>query len=81
MTLTNIKNYLEHQITYSWYLNAAIDYGTSGKFIDCEVNGHNLKIIWEEMGQRLEAVIAWFTEYTLEQLYDIWMESDWEEVK
>lgn len=30
---------------------------------------------WEKMGERLEIVIDWYTEYTLEQLYNIWMEA------
>ncbi len=74
MKLENIKNYLNEKITNSWYANAAIDYGITGKFIDCEAIGNNLKIIWEEMGERFEMVVDWFTEYSLEQIYNIWME-------
>ena len=74
MTLANIKNYLNEKITNSWYANAAIDYGITGKFLDCETIGHDLKIIWEEMGERLEMIVSWFAEYTPEQIYDIWME-------
>ena len=36
--------------------------------------GNDLKIIWEEMGKRLEMIVEWFTEYTPEQIYNIWME-------
>ena len=74
MTLENIKNYLNNKITNSWYKNSEIDYGITGKFLDCEINGHNLKIIWEEMGEHFETVVSWFNEYRLEQIYDIWME-------
>lgn len=74
MTLVNIKNYLEQKITNSWYKNAEIDYGITGKFLDAEITGHDLKIIWEEMGEQLEYIIAWFSEYTPEQIYNIWME-------
>lgn len=74
MTLTNIKNYLEQKITDSWYKNSEIDYGITGKFLDAEIIGNNLKIIWEEMGEQLEMVVSWFTEYTPEQIYNIWME-------
>ncbi len=74
MKLSYIKNYLNEKITNSWYRNAAIDYGITGKFIDAEIINNNLKIIWEEMGESLEMVISWFGEYTPEQLYNIWME-------
>lgn len=74
MTLANIKNYLNERITNNWYRNAEIDYGITGKFLDVESIGNNLKIIWEEMGERLEMVVSWFTEYDMEQIYNIWME-------
>lgn len=74
MTLQYIRDYLEQKITNSWYANAAIDYGITGKFIDCEPIGTDLKIIWEEMGERLEMIVAWFADYTPEQIYNIWME-------
>ncbi len=75
MKLENIENYLNEKITGSWYANAATDYGITGKFIGCEAVGHDLKIVWEEMGQQQETVVAWFSDYTPEQIYDIWMET------
>lgn len=75
MTLQNMKEYLSEKITNSWYKNAAIDYGITGEFLDIETIDNDLKIIWEEMGERLEMVVVWFTEYTPEQIYNIWMES------
>lgn len=74
MELCALKEYLNNKITYSWYRNSEIDYGISGKFIDIETIGNDLKIIWEEMGKRMETIVAWFREYSMEQLYDIWME-------
>ncbi|MDO4345610.1 MAG: hypothetical protein Q4C50_12505 [Eubacteriales bacterium] len=74
MTLASIKNYLDQKITNSWYKNSEIDYGITGKFLDAEIIGHDLKIIWEEMGEQLEMILSWFTEYTPEQIYNIWME-------
>lgn len=74
MTLTNIKNDLNERITNSWYRNAEIDYGITEKFLDAEIIGNNLKIIWEEIGERLEIIVSWFTEYDIEQIYNIWME-------
>lgn len=73
MKLENIKNYLASKIA-GWYYNAKLDYGIDGRFIAAEEDGNNLKIVWEEMGERLETVIIWFAEYTPEQLYNIWME-------
>lgn len=35
---------------------------------------NNLEIIWEEMGEQFEMIVSWFTEYTPEQIYNIWME-------
>lgn len=77
MKIENIKNYLNEKITNSWYKNSEIDYGISGKFLDCETIGNDLKIIWEEMGEQLEMVVSWFTEYSPEQIYNIWMEEVW----
>lgn len=74
MTIERIKNYLEQKITNSWYKNTEIDYGVTGKFLDAEIIGNDLKIIWEEMDERLEYVVGWFAEYNLEQIYNIWME-------
>lgn len=74
MAIERIKSYLEQKITNSWYKNAEIDYGVTGKFLDAEIIENDLKIIWEEMGERLEYVVGWFTEYNLEQIYNIWME-------
>lgn len=53
MALEKIKNYLNDKITNSWYVNAAIDYGITGKFLDCEAIGNNLKIIWGGNGRTL----------------------------
>ncbi|WP_417018516.1 hypothetical protein [Anaerotignum sp.] len=69
-----IQNYLNEKITNSWYKNAEIDYGITGKFLDCEAVENDLLIIWEEMGEKQELIIAAFTEYTPEQIYNIWME-------
>lgn len=74
MKLQNIKKYLNEKITNSWYVNAAIDYGITRKFLDCKAIGYDLKIIWEEMGEQFEMIVSWFTEYALEQIYNIWME-------
>lgn len=74
MTLQNIKDYLNEKITNNWYKNTAIDYGITGKFVDVETVGNDLKIIWEEMGEGLEMIVVWFAEYTPEQIFNIWME-------
>lgn len=59
MKLANIKNYLNEKVTNNWYKNSEIDYGITRKFLNCEIIGNNLKIIWEEMGERLEMIVSW----------------------
>ena len=69
-----VAQYLNNKIT-GWYENARIDYGVSGKFISCKAEGENgIRINWEEEGKEYTMVINWFTEYTTEHLYNIWME-------
>ena len=75
MKLERIKQYLKHKIDNSWYFNAKIDYNIDGHFIDCELLDKNtLKITWEEMGKKEEKIINYYWDYSLEQLYNIWME-------
>jgi hypothetical protein len=69
-----VAQYLNNKIT-GWYENARIDYGVSGKFLSCKAEGENgIRINWEEEGKEYTMVINWFTEYTTEHLYNIWME-------
>lgn len=69
-----VAQYLNNKIT-GWYENARIDYGVSGKFLSCKAEGENgIRINWEENGKEYTMVINWFTEYTTEHLYNIWME-------
>lgn len=69
-----VAQYLNNKIT-GLYENARIDYGVSGKFISCKAEGENgIRINWEEEGKEYTMVINWFTEYTTEHLYNIWME-------
>lgn len=69
-----VAQYLNNKIT-GWYENARIDYGVSGKFLSCKAEGENgIRINWEEEGKEYTMVINWFTEYTIEHLYNIWME-------
>ncbi len=69
-----VAQYLSNKIT-GWYENARIDYGVNGKFLSCKAEGENgIRINWEENGKEYTMVINWFTEYTIEHLYNIWME-------
>lgn len=69
-----VAQYLNNKIT-GWYENARIDYGVNGKFLSCKAEGENgIRINWEENGKEYTMVINWFTEYTTEHLYNIWME-------
>lgn len=73
-----LKNYLQNKIDNSWYKNAKIDYNLNGSFIDIEVIGNNLYIYHEEEQEKYQTVIAWFEDYNKENIYNIWMEQDWE---
>lgn len=70
------KKYLKEKIN-NWYKNSEIDYGIKGKFIDCVTSENYLFIIFEEDEEKLKCEICWYQEYTDEQLYNIWMESEW----
>lgn len=74
MTIKTINKYLQSRIS-NWYHNSLLDYGISGRYIKAEVQGNNLHVIWEEENERQELEIAWFGEYTFEQIYNIWMEA------
>lgn len=73
--LETVKEYLKDKINNRWYLFAKEDYNIDGHFKDCELLDENtLKITWEEMNEQKEMTIAYYWDYTLEQLYNIWME-------
>lgn len=77
MTVDQIREYLRDKIDNSWYANARIDYGVSGRFLDAQPygdQGQHLYIFWEEDGKRYRMPVDWWTEYTAEQVYNIWME-------
>lgn len=77
MTIQAINNYLEEKITNNWYKNVAIDYGIIGRFIKVEIkDDEHLKIIWEEQDKTRSTTIAYFKDYRLEELYNIWMECE-----
>ena len=75
MTVKQLEKYLENHIK-NWYYNSFLDYGINGRFIRAEVSGNDLTITWEEKGQRFRLVVVWYTEYTPEQVYNIWAEGN-----
>lgn len=79
-TLAQAAHYLKHAI-FNWYANAEIDFGVTGHFVEVHEDRHNLKIIWEENGGKLITSIPYFEDYSPEQLYYIWQESDWEDLE
>ena len=77
-SIERIKDYLKHFINNSWYVNAKLDYNINGYFVDATIvsDGHGLLIEWVEEGQPHAHEIAYYYDYTLEQLYNIWMECE-----
>ncbi len=73
--ISKIRNYLEHKIN-NWYANTLIDYGVSGKFKGLKTCGEHLCIVYIEDGKEKEVDIVYYNDYTLEQLYNIWMETE-----
>lgn len=77
-TNEELKNYLQNKIDNSWYKNAKIDYDINGQFVNIEIIENNLYIYHEEEQEKYQTIIAWFEDYNKENIYDIWMEQDWE---
>lgn len=75
MNVKSLNKYLNERITNSWYKNAALDYGITGRFLSASTEGNDLRIRWEEEGKQMETVVAWYTEYSPEEIYNIWMEA------
>ena len=74
-----IKGYLKERIN-NWYKNTEIDYGVTGNFVDCVTDDIYLFITFVENGILLKCIISYYQEYNAEQLYNIWMESEWTKV-
>jgi hypothetical protein len=72
-TMNDYTPYLREAIT-RWYRNAEMDYGIIGRWIGARENGSGLEIYYEEDGERMTYTVAWYKEYTPEQVYNIWME-------
>lgn len=58
-----------------WYENARLDYGIDGHFDGLEMVDHKtLKVHFTEQGENIVTTLIWPSEYTDEQLWNIWME-------
>ena len=58
-----------------WYENARLDYGIDGHFDGLEmVDDKTLKVHFTEQGENLVTTLIWPSEYTDEQLWNIWQE-------
>ena len=74
LDVSTLRSYLEHKIT-NWYDNAKRDYSVSGKFKNISSCGEHLNITWEEVKKTHSLDIAYFNDYSMEQIYNIWMEA------
>lgn len=73
--LNVIRFHLESSMK-RWYEDVELYYGISGRFLDCKAEGDNLLIFYEEKGKKYITRISYYKDYTPEQIYNIWMESD-----
>lgn len=72
--------YLKHAIT-RWYMNTEREYGITGRFVSCIVNGDTLVLTWEEEGRQYRTHYRWFETFSPEQVYNMWMDEDPENVE
>lgn len=77
--------YLKNKINDSWYYNAKLDYDIDGEFLSATYDESEDKIIiyFREDNKKYMAILLYVSDYTNEQLYDIWHDpccTDWEEV-
>lgn len=70
----NKIDYLKDKINNSWYANAKKDYGVNGKVEDISIKDDKMTIIVNEDGKKLKSTINYISDYTPEQLYNIWQE-------
>lgn len=75
-----IARFLDAAIT-KWYMDAKKDYRVIGNYAGLSFTGDTLTVFHREMGRAYQTEIVYYDDYTPEQLYNIWQESDrWEEV-
>lgn len=71
--ITEIEIYLQNKIN-NWYKEVSRDYGVNGHFNSVIVADNDLIIAWTENNELQTMKIAYFEDYTKEQIYNIWME-------
>lgn len=76
-------DYLKSKINDSWYKNSKIDYDIDGKLLDTTLKDDTLSIIWEEKKpnsekKKFKMDIPYASDYTNEQLYNIWSDQSYE---
>lgn len=79
MTNEMVKNFLTYKIN-NWYENAEIDYNVKGCVEKIEYTDKTVAIKVVEDGIKYSWVFDHYSDYTHEQIYNIWMEGDWEEI-
>lgn len=74
LNVDTLRDYLKHRIN-DWYVNAKIDYNVTGKFKNIKICKEHLIIEWVENEKGHDLEIGYYNEFTMEQLYNIWMEN------
>jgi hypothetical protein len=70
-----LRDYLKYRIG-NWYKVVKEDYNISGEFINIATSNGHLIIKWIEEGKECIQEIHYYNDYTMEQIYDIWVEYD-----
>lgn len=75
----DIINYLKEKINNSWYKKEFENFGVNGHYLKSKYNERNdeLLIYHEEDGIKYETRIVYISEYTLNQIYEIWKDNLW----
>lgn len=85
-TKNKYHDFLKSKINDNWYKNAKLDYGVEGKLLNTSLKDDTLTITWEEKEPNEEKKtykmnIPYASEYTNEQLYNIWSEQSYEPIE
>ena len=77
--IPELKKYLARRIN-EYYANASRDYDISGGYESATISGSDLIIAFYDDGEHYKAKIAYYSDYTPEQLFNLFIDGYWEEL-